>query len=353
MPGFAVVGLADTYMSSLGIFLDAFELIRRQVIVLYQNRESMAMQTPVRLLTPDGRSVRMAGGRSMIPDGGLDASAQYDLIHLPGFVFDDEDALDTLLAESAPLCDWLNRQYAAGARVSASGSAVFVLAKSGLLNGSTAAIGRPLLPLFRRRFPRIQVDHRSAVVEDGRLVTGSGMAADMQLLTRLVEQVTTPELARWLSDVTSLHQTAEEHLADDPLTANAQLWLEERFAQDVRITDLAKGMSVSQQTLLRHFHRHLNVTPQEYLRQMRIKAAQGLLQRTSRTIGQIAGLSGYNDIHTFRKVFREYTGTSPSKYRLINKSTARANKDKPLPETSHGSGMEAQHACSFDDLKTD
>lgn len=320
MSGFAVVGLTDACISSLGIFLDSFELIRRQVTELYRTREPMSMQTRVQLLTPDGRAVRLAGGRTMASDGGIDTPVQYDLIHLPGFIVGDEAALSARLSDAAPLCNWLVRQHAAGARVSASGSAVFLLADAGLLNGGMATIARPLIPIFRRRYPDIRIDHRSAVVEHGRVVTGSGLAADMQLLTRLVEYVTTPELARWLSDVTSLHQAAEDHLADDPLTANAQLWLEERFAQDVRIADLAQAMAVSQQTLLRHFHRYLNVTPQEYVRQLRIKSAQGLLARTSRSIGQIAALCGYSDVHTFRKVFREYNGASPSSYRARNRN---------------------------------
>lgn len=315
MSGFAVVGLADAYISSLGMFLDSFELIRRQVIEMYRTREPMSMQTRVHLLTPEGRLVRLAGGRTIASDGGFDTPVQYDLIHLPGFITGGEAALSARLAESTSLYQWLVQQYAGGARVSASGSAVFLLAEAGLLNGGMATIARPLIPVFRRRYPDVRIDHRSPVVEHGKVVTGSGLAADAQLLARLVEYVTTPELARWLSDVTSLHQAAEDHLADDPLTANAQLWLEERFAQDVRIADLAKAMAVSQQTLLRHFHRHLSVTPQEYVRQLRMKSAQGLLARTSRSIGQIASLSGYSDVHTFRKVFRECTGTSPSSYR--------------------------------------
>lgn len=322
MSGFAVVGLADAYISSLGIFLDAFELIRRQVIELYRTREPMSMQTRIHLLTPDGRAVRLAGGRTLPSDGGLDTLVQYDLIHLPGFIFGDESALVSRLADAAPLCHWLSQQHAGGAFVSASGSAVFLLAEAGLLNGGVATIARPLIPVFSRRYPDIRVNHRSAVVEHGRVISGSGLAADMQLLTRLVEHVTTAELARWLSDVTSLHQAAEDHLADDPLTANAQLWLEERFAQDVRISELAKAMAVSQQTLLRHFHRHLDTTPQEYVRQLRMKSAQGLLLRTSRAIEQIATLCGYSDVHTFRKVFREYSGTSPSQYRAQNKKNA-------------------------------
>ena len=319
MSGFAVVGLADAYISSLGIFLDTFELIRRQVSELYRTREPISMQTKIHLLTEGGRAVQLAGGRTLSADGGLDTPVQYDLVHLPGFLVGDEAALNARLVEAASLCHWLSRQHAGGAIVSASGSAVFLLAEAGLLNGGIATLAKPLIPIFRRRYPDIRLDHRSAVVEHGTVISGSGLAADMQLLTRLVEHVTTPELARWLSDVTSLHQSAEEHLADDPLTANAQIWLEERFAQNVRIAELAKAMAVSQQTLLRHFRRHLQVTPQAYIRRLRVISAQGLLQRTSRSIGQIAALCGYSDVHTFRKVFREFTGTSASQFRALNK----------------------------------
>ena len=319
MAGFVVIGLPESYISSVGVFLDTFELVRRQVKTLYRDRETFAMQTRVSLLTPDGRPVKLAGGRSLIADGGLDDSTQYDLIHLPGFIFDNEDALLDRLNAAAPLRDWLAQQHSAGARISASGASVFILAESGLLRGGTAAVGKPIIPAFRRRYSDIRIDHRTAVAEHGRIVTASGLAADLKLLTRLIEHLTTPELARWISDVTSLHQTAEDRLVEDPLTANAQLWLEERFAQEARISDLARAMAVSQQTLLRHFHRHLNVSPQEYLRQIRVKSAEGLLLRTSRSIGQIADLVGYNDVHTFRKVFREYTGFSPSNYRANSK----------------------------------
>lgn len=325
MAGFVVIGLPDACISSLGVFLDSFELVRRQVTALYRARQNLSMQTPVQVLTPDGRPVKLAGGRTMNSDGGLDDQLQYDLIHLPGFLISDENDLNNRLSEATSLYSWLVRQYAGGARISASGTAVFLLAEAGLLNGGAAAVGRTLTAYFRRRYSNIRTDHRTPVVEHDRTVTASGLAADLQLLARLVEYVTTPELGRWLSDITNLHQTAEDRLADDPLTANAQLWLEERFAEDVRISDLAKAMSVSQQTLLRHFQHHLNLSPQTYLRQMRLKAAEGLLLRTSRPITQIANLVGYNDVQAFRRVFREHYGTSPSAYRARQRIT---------PETS-------------------
>lgn len=325
MAGFVVIGLPDAYVSSLGIFLDSFELVRRQVTALYRARQNLSMQTRVQLLTTDGRPVRLAGGRTMASDGGLDEHTQYDLIHLPGFLINDEREFSGRLDETTSLYKWLVNQYAGGARISASGTAVCLLAEAGLLNGGMAAVGRPLTAYFRRRYSNIRTDHRTPVVEHSRVVTASGLAADLQLLARLMEYVTTPELGRWLSDVTNLHQMAEDRLADDPLTANAQLWLEERFAEDVRIADLAKAMSVSQQTLLRHFQHHLNISPQAYLRQMRLKAAEGLLLRTSRPVGQIANLVGYNDVQAFRRMFKEHYKTSPSTYR---------SKQRLAPDTS-------------------
>lgn len=319
MPAVAVVGLEGVYMSSLGIFLDAFELVRRQVATLFQTRESVAMETRVHLLTPDGRPVRLAGGRRLTADAGIERSGvEYNLIHIPGFVVGSEEALDARLAAAAPLCRWLQHQRETGALCSASGAGVFLLADSGLLNGGVAAITRPLIPVFRHRNPGIRVDHRSAVVEHDGVLTGSGLAADPQLLVKLVERAVSPELGRWLGDVMSLQLVSEEQLAEDPLVAKAQIWLEERLAQEPRIADLAETLGVSQQTLLRHFHRQLDITPRDYVQRMRIEAAKRMLRRTGRSIDRIAALVGYNDVQSFRRVFRELAGTSPGRYRSSN-----------------------------------
>lgn len=334
MSDLAVIGLGGTYMSSLGAFLDAFVLVRHQVAVLFNTRETVTMETQVQLLSPDGRAVRMAGGQKLAA-ACLDNKTEFRLVHIPGFVVGDAQALDARLTEAAHLCRWLRRQHRAGAIVSASGPAVFLLAEAGLLSAGIAAMSRPLTPLFRRRYPDIRVDHHRPVVEHGKVVTGSGLATDALLVARLVELVTTAELARWLSEATGAHRVAEGQLSEDPLIAHAQLWLEERFSQDVKIADLAMAMVVSQQTLLRHFHRHLNTTPWEYLQRLRVDTAQRFLLNSTRPVEQIAALVGYNDVNSFRRVFRKYTGTSASRYRADNKVRSSAAPDL-LPQGIDG-----------------
>ena len=326
MSGFAAVGLDNVYLSSLGAFLDAFELVRIRVALLFSERASLAMESPIHLLTPDGRPVRMAGGRRIAGDAALDAHGQYALIHIPGFLVGDEASLDARLAGTARLCEWLRRQHEGGALISASGSAVFVLAESGLLSGHTVAVTRPLIPFFRRRHPGMRIDHRKAIVEHERVLTSIGLAADSQLMVRLVERTTTVELARWLADVTGLHRTADGQLAENDLVAHAQLWLEDRLAQDARIADLADDLAVSQQTLLRHFQRHLGMTPRDYMRKLRVETAQTLLLRTNRPVQEIAGLVGYDDVHAFAKAFRTISGMSASRFRLAKKRKDTAAK---------------------------
>ncbi len=318
MSGFAAIALENVYMSSLGIFLDAFELVRGHVSRRFGTRTRFAMESPIRLLTPNGRAVRIAGGRRISADEGLSDDARYALIHIPGFVVGGEEPLDARLADASRLCEWLRRQYQGGAVISASGAAVFVLAHAQLLKG-VAALSRPLIPLFRQRFPAIRVDHRKPWVEQGRVITATGLAADTQLLSRLLELGTTPELARWFGDIAGLNQIAEDQLAQDELVARAQLWLEDRVAQPLRITELADAMAVSQQTLLRHFRRHLAMNPRDYVRKIRMEAAQQLLLRTNRPVQEIAGLVGYEDTHAFAKVFRRFTGTSAQGYRTARR----------------------------------
>lgn len=318
MSGFAAIALENVYMSSLGIFLDAFELVRGHVSRRFGTRTRFAMESPIRLLTPNGRAVRVAGGRRISADEGLSDDARYALIHIPGFIVGGEEALDARLADASRLCDWLRRQYQGGAVISASGAAVFVLAHARLLKG-VAALSRPLIPLFRQRYPAIRVDHRKPWVEQGRVITATGLAADTQLLSRLLELGTTPELARWFGDIAGLNQIAEDQLAQDELVARAQLWLEDRVAQPLRIAELADAMAVSQQTLLRHFQRHLAMNPRDYVRKIRMEAAQQLLLRTNRPIQEIAGLVGYEDTHAFAKVFRRFAGISPQGYRTARR----------------------------------
>ena len=313
-----MLALPGSYLSSLGVLTDGLALVARQVLGQLAPPYRRAMKTQVRLLSPNGRNVDFAGGREMVCDGDLQGNALYRIVYVPAFLGVSEEALVTLLDHAQPVLDWLRHQHAHGAVLVASGTAVLLLAECGLLDRGTAAVLKPLVPLFRRRYRRVRVDARATLVEHDRVHTCSAPASEWALVARVVEQTISPQSAQWLASATGMQTERREasSSSDDPLVASAQFWLAQRFAQDFRISELARILTVSHATLIRRFERSLGVTPRAYAQQLRIDAGQRMLRSTQATIEQIATTVGYADVRSFRTAFRARTGLSPSAWRL-------------------------------------
>lgn len=321
MPHCAVIAPADALHSSVGACLDAFMLVGTQVARLYRSHGAIPMETRLHLLSQDGRPVMMADGRLLAVEAGPEAGVAFDLIHLASFRVGSPAALAERIAAAGPFLAWLRDQHARGAILSASGSAVFLLAEAGVLGALPAPMPRALIGLCRVRYPRLAIDDCRSVVDHGSIVMGSGLAADQALMVRVIERLISPEMARWLASVIGVDRVEHDRLPDDPLAANAQLWIEQHFAEDFRIGDLARTLSTSHQTLIRRFTRAIGMRPREYAQHLRIQAAQRMLRQTRRRVERIATLVGYADARSFREIFRERTGMSASAYR----ASARAN----------------------------
>jgi len=316
MADFALLVPAGAFHSSVGACLDAFTLVRGQVERLFPPEEAIKMETRLRLLSNDGAPVALVDGRSLDADGAPDSRTHYDLVHLPSFrVGGGSEALRARLDRSGELLQWLRRQWQEGAVISASGSSVFLLAAAGLIETESVPMPRALVPLCRQFYPRLLIDERRGLIEHDRIVMGNGLAGDTALMVRVIERTVSPAMGRWLASVAGSDALAADGLAGDTLVANAQLWLEQRYAQDVRISDLAKLLSTSHATLIRRFSQALDMGPKEYVQHLRVQSARTMLRRTNRSIEQIAALVGYRDVRSFRTIFRAQTGMTASAYR--------------------------------------
>ena len=79
--------------------------------------------------------------------------------------------------------------------------------------------------------------------------------------------------------------------------------------------NLADKVGLGKRTFMRKFKKATGDTPLEYLQHLRIEGARKLLETTSETVEGITFKSGYEDISSFRKLFKNQTGLSPSAYR--------------------------------------
>lgn len=89
------------------------------------------------------------------------------------------------------------------------------------------------------------------------------------------------------------------------------------YATGLTLEDLAAEAEMSPKYLCRIFQQVTGRTPIDFLNFYRMELASELLCATDETITEIALECGYNDMSYFTKVFKNYKGMTPSKYRKL------------------------------------
>ncbi len=103
----------------------------------------------------------------------------------------------------------------------------------------------------------------------------------------------------------------------NPLIADAQKYIAQYYREDLSLQGIADAMYISPYHLSRVFKKHVGIGIVDYIKSIRIKAAQNLLTTTNDSITLISDKSGFSSAAHFRRVFKESTGFSPQKYRQL------------------------------------
>jgi transcriptional regulator GlxA family with amidase domain len=114
-------------------------------------------------------------------------------------------------------------------------------------------------------------------------------------------------------------------------------YIDERLGGPLRVTDLAKLVSLSVSYFSRAFRDSCGELPHAYIVRMRIQRAQTLMLTTSSSLSQIAYACGLVDQAHLCRCFRQATGTTPGAWRR-NHAVGRSS---PAPvENVHPSGWD-------------
>ena len=97
--------------------------------------------------------------------------------------------------------------------------------------------------------------------------------------------------------------------------ADAAAFMETSFAENISISDVIERSHYSQRHFIRLFSAAYGMTPQRYLTDVRIRHAGALLRDSGLSVTEIAMRCGFDDSNYFSRIFRKYTGTSPSEFR--------------------------------------
>ena len=248
-----------------------------------------------------------------------------ELVIVPGLGTPSAGELETKL--KSPMCrravDMLSRAHAAGAMLAASCASTFLLAETGLLDGRRATTTWWFAPLFRQRYPAVELLTEQMVVADWPIATGGAAMAQMDLMLAVVGRFAGPSLARACANYLLLDGRRSQapfmaitYLASqDPKMAKAEKWVRDNIARDFAIEELADAVALAPRTFARRVSATCCVTPIQFVQRIRLETARFLLETTRLPVEEIARRVGYAEPSTLRRLIRRDTKHPPGHFR--------------------------------------
>jgi AraC-like DNA-binding protein len=112
-----------------------------------------------------------------------------------------------------------------------------------------------------------------------------------------------------------LESSREKAAAHSPGVQKAMGYIEEHYADNMSISDIAAVIGISASHLSRIFKAEVGKSPLEYLTEYRLNHSKRLLADGSCSLNIIVEAIGYNDVHTFIRSFKKVEGITPGEYR--------------------------------------
>ncbi len=92
-------------------------------------------------------------------------------------------------------------------------------------------------------------------------------------------------------------------------------YIDEYLATDIRLDDLASLLMISNSHLLASFKHSTQISPYQYVLQMRVERAKILMDQHNLSLTRIANLVGFKTYLQFNRAFKRFVGASPRDYR--------------------------------------
>ncbi len=267
---------------------------------------------------PCGPTIRLAGVS-------VSAMTPLDALIVPAIWHENPRDLDAEVTRLAGEVSIVREVHQSGAIVAAGCSGTTLAAEAGILDGRTATTAWWLGEYFRQRYPKVRLALEQVLTIDGRTWCGGAAASYRNLCLKLVEHFAGAEIASLASRFMLIDanptlqapyalEAIQRHVAD-PVVARVQDWIRRNLSRPIGIGEMAGIASTSTRTLIRRFRVALGTTPLSYVQRLRVERAKTLLATSSLSLQAIIDRAGYEDLSSFRKLFRAHTGLAPRDYR--------------------------------------
>jgi AraC-like DNA-binding protein len=94
---------------------------------------------------------------------------------------------------------------------------------------------------------------------------------------------------------------------------------------DISVETMAEELGMSRVHLYKKLTAITDLTPSEFIRQIRLRHAEQLLSKSQLTVAEVAYKVGFNNPRYLSKYFKEMYGVMPSEYKNRNKNEMSGN----------------------------
>ena len=95
-------------------------------------------------------------------------------------------------------------------------------------------------------------------------------------------------------------------------------YVEHHFSEDIYLDLLAEKLGLTREYISIYFKNKTGINFSDYINDVRIQKAIGLLKNPSMKVQEIGSRVGIVNVNTFIRVFKRYTGKTPNEYRYSN-----------------------------------
>ncbi|MBY8879662.1 GlxA family transcriptional regulator [Actinacidiphila acidipaludis] len=279
------------------------------------------------LVSADGERVTTAAGTRLEVDMAAgDAAETSDILVIPGGpgwdrLIKDDDLLDIV------------RGLDARSRCTVSVcTGAFLLAAAGLLDGHRATTHWRHTRELASRFPAVSVEPDAIFVQDGTVMTSAGVSAGIDLSLALVEMQCGADVAREVARDMVVFMQRPGGQSQFSARARAPHARQRMLRQvldavaadpggDHTLSGMARRAGISARHMSRLFGDEVGTTPARYVEQVRLEAAQAMLEGGDEPVAVVARRSGFGSPESLRRAFVRNLRVTPSAFRERFQST--------------------------------
>jgi len=279
----------------------------------------------VRIVAAQAEPFRCAGGVMVEPHASIEVIARADV----AVVCDMYTPINIPPRDKYPReMAWLRKMHANGAIIASVCSGSLILAEAGLLDGHEAAAHWAYGDLFRRCYPKVTMRADSALCLSGErqgIITAGAVTAWQDLALYLIERLCGHQQAVNTAKVFLLSGHDEGQLpyaamtrridASDAVISDCQAWIAQNYHAANQVLRMAERSGLNPRTFARRFLAATGYQPIDYVQALRIEEAKQMLETDDMDLDDIAGVVGYDDPASFRRLFKRRAGLTPAAYR--------------------------------------